>query len=361
MTLRLSLPLLLICLLFASCKSADSERKKFLDDSVKQLNEYFHAPTVLYDGIEIMKMKHDDENLVFTYRITDPTMYSSYFIDNLKESMMAGMQANLDDKMKEAIEHYKIGMKVYCVDAQGKQLSHALITWQELVNAKPISTEEFIAGQARLAKQQCPQDLGNGIVMTDVTSEGKTIIYSTKITSETTALAICAVNKSNVDNVKRDILSSINPSVRKQFTDKGISITYKMSYAGEVILTVNISPQDMQRHLLEPQVSTAEQQFDEHIDVEEVARMLREAAHFPVQVDDNFIYEDVKAEHGNLVCIYRLTMPDASAMANSPELQVIEGQQINDPDIHSMLQYFPIVYRYIDKKGKILVEHKYTK
>ncbi|MDO4510947.1 MAG: hypothetical protein Q4B68_03905 [Bacteroidales bacterium] len=201
-TKLLSLVVLLAAVL-ASCNMFKSK----LALEVADANE--ECPVVIEPGMTVESFVLEDNELVITYKLSVDQYRNSIAIlrtPALEKQMAAMMIQEFDDDLRRELVAAEVGMKIVlkCEDGNTKEFA---LNSAELQNSiqHPMTGQAVLDLQIQMMQGRLPMDVGGGMLMVEVTKQGRNLRCVTDISGS--SLSIAQV-KANLAHMKaRDLFT----------------------------------------------------------------------------------------------------------------------------------------------------------
>lgn len=327
------------------------EKRKSLNDIVMQVKNTTQLPMELADGLWFQSFSTDGTDLIYTYKATNPTMKSIFQKqENLKEQLKMSV-ASLK-QMGSFITDNKVGIKMKVIDENGKTLASSRLSSSEIMNSKEVGVEEYVQQTVANARKSLPIDLGNGITLVDVTAKGNFLVYKLECSNIYQFVDI------QESTLKQNIITSFAPSMRSSLAKRGIGLVYEYYNSGKKIYSASISPQELQENADIP----LEHHSSESMTVEDLVKEIKEQTKFPMKISEGFYFWDVLQDNNSFVYLYKVSDPSIKENIKSEGMRQQELQSLKEePVMKNILEFFPIILRYIDEDGKKIAEGVYTK
>lgn len=339
-------------------KMTQQEKTQFLNLMASSVKGQLTLPMEMFEGFWIQSVKTDGSNIIYTYKITNPSFKSMYSNPKTaKEQLIATMNNSITPEISSLLSVNNIGMTFKVIDESGKLLYNGTLTGSDFANASKTSTEDYIRQMAEAEKRNLPEDIGDGMYITDMFGRGNFMVYKISC-PELMKTAFSAISQDDIAEMKKSLILAFNPFIRKRFADQGIGIMYEYYYKNSNILNVTITPMELEQYMDEPMQNLD----DSPLSIENLAKESKSEVSLPVKIAEGYYLWDIIAEGDNLVYVYKVTTEELKFLVQTKAQENDEVETFfSEPDGRALLQICPMIIRYIDKNGKKIVDHKYTK
>lgn len=243
---------LCMSLVFAASCSKEKKARKMLSQEVVTVNA--DCPMEIIPGILSLNQFHLGEDwLAVDYRCANASasLYRGLDASLYKEQMLPALIGSLGTDFLQAMIDCGVGFRMTFSDESGARLSEISLTVDELKRYKdmrpgdmqPSSFLETCRREIESAQLNLPLNMGDGVVMTDYSLDGHTLVYTYTVEGvdyyPTEALDVM---RSTLANVLRETYGSQLPLIKAE------NVLFRYVYhnaAGQVIADLTIDGQEL--------------------------------------------------------------------------------------------------------------------
>lgn len=168
----------------------------------------------------------------------------------MKEEFKSVLRLGFTQEDFDVFEYIGTGFKIIIIDENNKQICTSSISGSELAKKGIETPEEYVSNEVNKMKKQCPEDLGNGMVITDYKANGRIFSLIVKCSGENLEYAKAINNNPiNVLIVKNNILKTFNLKSLKVFAEKGLGYMYEFYENDTKISSLEITTLDIKNYI----------------------------------------------------------------------------------------------------------------
>lgn len=248
--------LLTLCL--SACSQADKQRQA-IKKAVAEMQDQLPINMGMMGEVKSVEYNDAANTVVMTFAFNEELGKVSAFSENtdaIKQNMVLAISS--DKNMLKALNEAGASIKYVFLGSESGEKFEVTLTPEDLggeVDGKQLNTmsaqekaRKYMENLVNKENSSCPQDLGDGLVMTGVKIENDAVIYSYDCDPEQVDLAAIKADPSAAKKSVGELFSdpAMSATIR-QMVEAGYSLTYLYSDGKGLVVPVTFNRAELRR------------------------------------------------------------------------------------------------------------------